>query len=254
MEILMLTLGICDDVRIDRINIVDLIKAYCLKGDCEVHILTFESGEALAAYCLDGKPAFDIIYMDIYTGEKNGIEIAEILRFHGWDSKIIFTTSSTEHAFESFKVFPFNYLLKPISGEVFNSVFEKAIKAIDIEKQKTFSIKSGSNIQTLQYKDILFFESMERTLYIHTLQDKKISFYSKLDAIEMQIKDRRFIRCHKSFYVNMDFILSVENYSFHLTSGVIIPITQKNFSKVKKLFYKYILEKANLETDLKRVK
>jgi two-component system, LytTR family, response regulator LytT len=250
----MLILGICDDVQTEILDIKKLISLYNLNKGIEINILAFESGEALEDYCTFGNPVVDIIFLDIYMHGKNGIETAEFLRNHHWDSKIIFITSSTEHALESFKVYPFYYLTKPVSSEIFNSVFEKALKTLDTDKQKVFTIKTGSVVQTYLFKDILYFESLERTINLYLSQGGEFSFYSKLDDIEDQLKDKRFIRCHKSFYVNMDFILSVENYSFQLTNKVLLPITQKNFPKVKKIFYEYLLKKADLETNLKRVK
>lgn len=245
----MLILGICDDVPKEILEIKKFIMLYNLNKESEINILTFESGEALETYCIAGEPAIDIIFLDIYMNKKNGIETAELLRNHNWDSKIIFTTSSKEHALESFKVFPFYYLTKPFSSETFNSILEKAIKTINTERQKSFTIKTGSVVQTYLYKDIVYFESVERTINLYLSQGEKISFYSKLDDIEKQLKDKRFLRCHKSFCVNMDFISSVENYSFKLTNKVILPITQKKFSQVKKNCYEYLLQKADSETN-----
>lgn len=241
----MLLLAICDDLQYDRLHIENLIKDYYEKRDYDINILAFENGEALEDYYLNDKTTFDIIFLDIYMSGKNGIKTAEQIRKHDSDCKIIFTTSSTEHALDSFSVFPFNYLIKPVSREVFYNVFEKAIKTVDKEKQKSLSVKTGSNIQTVLYKDILFIESNVKTLNIHTVKGKIFTFYSKLDDIEKVINDTRFMRCHKSFFVNMDYILSIEAHSFKLTESIQVPITQRNLSIIKKVFYDYILDKAN---------
>jgi len=241
----MLQFAVCDDLQNDRVIIKNYIKDYCILADIDFNILTFDSGEALENHYVNRKVAIDIIFLDIYMGEKNGIATAKQIRKYDSNCKIIFTTSSTEHALESFDVFPFHYLIKPISKNLFNTVFEKALKSTIKEKQKCLSIKSAATIQTVLYKDIIYIESTARTLNIHNSKNKEIIFLSKLDDIQNQLNDRRFVRCHKSFLVNMDYIGSVENNSFHLTNGMQIPITQRNFAYIKNVFYNYILELPN---------
>jgi len=177
----------------------------------------------------------------------NGLKSAEQIRKYDSDCKIIFTTSSTEHSLESFKVFPFNYLVKPITKAIFNPVVKKAVKDISEEKQKSLAIKIGSNIQTIFYKEILFIESRAKTVNINTIDHGIFSTKSKLDDIQVQMNAKRFLRCHKSFLVNMDFISSVEDYTFKLSNGKQIPITQRTYASVKKVFYDYVMDKANLK-------
>ena len=249
----MLFVAICDDLQNDRLQIKNFIKDYCLKEDYNINIITFENGEALVKYYIADKASFDIIFLDIYMSGENGISIAKQIRKYDLDCKIIFTTTSTEHALESFEVSPFNYLTKPISKVVFDSAFEKAMRTINKEKQKSLPVKIGSNIQTVYYKDILFIESAAKILNIHIVKNKILTFCSKLDDIEAQINDKRFIRCHKSFLVNMDYILSIENNSFKLIDSIKIPIVQRNFASIKKRFYDFILDKANLKNDSDKV-
>lgn len=246
----MLLIAICDDLQSDRIQIEKLIKACPLKEDADINIMTFDSGESLVKYYADSKSPFDIIFLDIYMSGENGINTAKQIRKCDSNCKIIFTTSSPDHALESFEVFPFNYLIKPVLKVAFDPVFEKAIKEINKEKKKSLSIKIGPSIQTVFYKDILFIDSNAKMLNIHTIKNKSFSFNSKLDDIEKQINDKRFIRCHQSFLVNMDYILSLDNYSFKLIDDTQIGVTQRNFTSIKKAFYDYILDKANAKNNL----
>lgn len=241
----MLHIAICDDLQSDRLQIEKLIKCSQLKEDANINIISFENGESLVKYYFHAKPSFDIIFLDIYMNGENGIKAAKQIRKYDLNCKIIFITSSVEHALESFEVYPFNYLIKPITKNLFDSVFEKAIKELNIAKKKSLSVKIGPSIQTIFYKDILFIESDAKILTIHADKNKSFSFNSKLDNIEEQINDNRFIRCHKSFLVNMDYVSSLDNYSFKLIDDTQIAVTQRNFTIIKKVFYDYILDKAD---------
>lgn len=252
MGLLMLLVAVCDDLPNDRLYIKSLINDFCNQMNYEIHFSDFENGEALENYYLNQETFFDIIFLDIYMNGKNGILTAKQIRKYDLDCKIIFTTTSTKHALESFEVFPYNYLTKPLSKSTFFPVLEKAIDATQKEKQKSLSIKVGSSIQKLFLKDILFIESTARTLSIHTVQDKIYTISSKLDEIQEHINDPRFIRCHQSYLVNMDYISCVENYSFKMMNDQKIAIVQRNFAGIKKIFYDYLLDKANMNHSFKK--
>lgn len=249
----MLLVAICDDIQTDRIHIKKLTKSFCDMKSFDINLVSFENGEDLINYYIDGNFAFDIIFLDIYMNGKNGIITAKKIREYDQECKIVFTTSSTDHALESFETFPFSYLIKPILEDDFIPVLNKAIKTIDKEQQKRFTIKIGATIQTIFYKDLLFIESNGKILNIHSIQNKIYSYSSKLDDLENQISDKRFIRCHKSFLVNMDYILSVEANAFKLTESISIPITQRNFSSIKNTFFDYIVDMSKLKTDIVKV-
>jgi DNA-binding LytR/AlgR family response regulator len=246
----MLLVAICDDLQYDNLRIKNFINEYCLRDAYDINILTFDNGEDLVKYHKCGKPFFDVIFLDIYMNAMNGIKTAKKIREYDQECKIIFTTSSTEHALESFDVTPFNYLVKPISKSVFDSAFEKVLRTINKEKQKSLTVKLGTAFQTIFYKDILFIESTAKTLNIRMAKNKSLAFASKLDDIEKQINDKRFLRCHKSFLVNMDYVLCLEAYSFKLIDNTMIPVAQRNFANTKNLFYNFIMDKSNIKNDL----
>jgi DNA-binding LytR/AlgR family response regulator len=66
------------------------------------------------------------------------------------------------------------------------------------------------------------------------------------------MNDGRFLRCHKSYLVNMDYISRVENYSFKLINDQEIAIVQRNFACIKNIFFDYILAKANMKNSFKK--
>lgn len=250
MEKLMLFVAVCDDLPSDRLHIQSLIYDFCNRENYEIHLLTFENGNDLVNYYQNQETFFDIIFLDIYMNGKTGIQAAKQIRKYDLNCKIIFITSSTTDALESFEVFPYNYITKPLSKSTFLNVFEKAIDTTQKENQKSFFIKTGSSIQKVYYKDILYIESSARTINLYTIQRKVYTFTAKLDAIQNQINDGRFLRCHKSYLVNMDCISRVENYSFKLINDQEIAIVQRNYSSIKNIYYAYLIDKANLKNSL----
>ena len=81
----------------------------------------FASGEALLAAFTPGD--FDIIFLDIYMTGMTGMETAKKLRARDGACHLIFTTTSTEFAVDSYAVAAAYYLVKPLT-------YEKLVRAL----------------------------------------------------------------------------------------------------------------------------
>lgn len=65
-------------------------------------IFEFESGEAFLVAAR--KKRFTLIFLDIYLEKENGVETTKKLRNFDEDCMLIFTTTSTDHALDGFRV------------------------------------------------------------------------------------------------------------------------------------------------------
>lgn len=61
---------------------------------------------------------------------------------------------------------------------------------------------------SVNINDIYFFEKFERKIEI-VLKDKRISFYGSFISLEKMLDERIFIKCHKSYIVNISKILTI---------------------------------------------
>ena len=62
--------------------------------------------------------------------------------------------------------------------------------------------------------------------------------YYKLDEIEEMLDDERFVRTHKSYMVNMDFVAAVED-DFQLIDGTFVPIRRRGRKAVIQCYSQY---------------
>ncbi|MEO6851342.1 MAG: LytTR family DNA-binding domain-containing protein, partial [Mucilaginibacter sp.] len=132
-------------------------------------------------------------------------------------ASIIMTTAYAEYAVEAFSLDVLDYLVKPIPFERF---LKACNKAYDFHKAKHrisetqtvndhFFIKCDSQIEKVNYADLLYSESMMNyvLLYTHT---RKMIVYITLKSLEDQLPKNQFIKVHKSFIVNRGHIKSIE--------------------------------------------
>lgn len=92
------------------------------------------------------------------------------------------------------------------------------------------------------YKDILYAESKARLVNIYLKSQEVITFYSKLEDFLQRLQDERFLKSHKSFIVNMDYILKIEGKCIFVDNNTNIPISGTNLAEIKETYFKYLLK------------
>lgn len=231
---------ICDD------NLEELEKIYSYIANkfkelgLSFKISSFNEGQDLVEHMNSSKEVYDIIFLDIYMKFSDGINIARKIREFDKECKIIFITSSKDHAVDSYDVSAFHYILKPVNEEKLSSVIRMAVEDLNKEnKQVVIKNKKGS--YRISYKDILYAESKARVVNIYLKAGDIVSFYSKLEDFVQSLQDERFLKCHKSYVVNMDYILKIENNNIFIINNINIPISNNNSLKIKEKYFDYLL-------------
>lgn len=232
----------CDDNKEDRKVILEKLKDYVRNNNVEAKLFEYLTGEDLIEEINTKKNSFDIIFLDIYMDFLDGIETARIIRNTDLNCNIIFLTSSTFHAIESYDVKATHYLLKPINDEKLNKALQVAFENIQNARPKYLVIKTNNVINKLFYNDILYVESRARVLLVYTKENEILTIYKKLNEFEAELNDQRFLKCHKSFLVNLDFVREVKGYFFVLVNNHSIPISS-SVKDTKKVYLDYLVRK-----------
>jgi DNA-binding LytR/AlgR family response regulator len=237
----MVNIAICDDDAEELQTISSYVSKIFKDLDTPFNIRSFKEGQDLIENINSSKVNFDIVFLDIYMKFSNGIHIAKKIREFDSDCKIIFITSSKEHAVDSYEVRALYYILKPINEERLKAAVKIAVESLD-KDDKQVMIKNKKGNYRILYKNILYAESSARVVNIHLKSGEIISFYSKLTDFFQSLKDERFLKCHKSFVVNMDYILKFENNSIFMDNKITIPISGPNVTVIKEEYFQYLLK------------
>lgn len=154
----------------------------------------------------------DLLFSDIQMPDLTGVELVKSLAIK---PVVIFTTAYSEYAIESYELDIIDYLLKPISFERFVQSVNKASKQIsllsnDINKQPKIyiTIKSEHRIHKVDYKNIVYIEGLKEYVIFYLKEGKKIITLEALKKLE-EILPNNFIRVHRSYIVNKDFVKSL---------------------------------------------
>lgn len=175
------------------------------------------------------KEDVDVIFLDIQMPQLTGLQISRII---SKDIKVIFTTAYPDFALEGFELNAVDYLLKPIPFERFYQAVSKLNSESKIEVSNTnnstvpdflFIKTDGKNkFQKVFLKDVLYVESLQNYVCIHTVKQQIITHSSLKNVIE-SLPENDFIQIHKSYVVSLKHIESTDNFSVFI-NGKELPI------------------------------
>jgi DNA-binding LytR/AlgR family response regulator len=179
----------------------------------------------------------DILLLDIQlSGKKDGIDLAWKIR-EDYNIPFIFLTGNSDAVTveRAKKLCPPAYLVKPFNKDELYTSIEICLHNFSISQGKpepsekgnyiiseSIFIKQGHLFQKVKISDILYLESDNVYIYVHT-QSGKLLVRSTIQNYLELLESKQFFRVHRSFAVNIHQIESINSESIFI-NGVEIPI------------------------------
>ncbi|WP_341840275.1 LytTR family DNA-binding domain-containing protein [Chitinophaga caseinilytica] len=154
----------------------------------------------------------DLLFLDIKMPQITGIEFLKTLR---QPPAVIFTTAYREYALEGYELDIVDYLLKPITFERFFKAVERYYSRFSPKdppvnpmarhqpEEEYIAIKTGNKYNRIPVNDILYIESVKDYVVLHRADGSTFMAKFKIGDMEIEVKDKRFLRIHRSFIVNL---------------------------------------------------
>lgn len=108
-----------------------------------------------------------------------------------------------------------------------------------LKKKEILTVKRKGKLYRIAYQDIEYIESQARVCRIFATDNRCFVTTCKLNDLEEKLSDKRFLRCHQSYLVNMDHIQSAGD-NFIMDSGDIVQIRQNGAKEIKEKYEEYI--------------
>jgi len=125
---------------------------------------------------------------------------------------------------ELFSVRPLNFLIKPLTTEKVDKVFNIFLDLINTSVE-LFTYNKNKKEYSYLISDIIYFESDKRQINIYT-KDEIDTFYGSLKAIHEKLKDFGFVFVHKSYLININHVKIFKYDKVTLIDETIINISQ----------------------------
>ena len=215
---------------------LDLVETYCKNVD----YLKFEKGFTSANSALQflEKNPVDLLFLDINMPSISGIDFFRSL---GHKPMLIFTTSYSEYALESYDLGAVDYLLKPFTFERFKKAVDRAHETYNLifnatiaEKAKFLMLKADNGLVKVILNDILFIEGLDNYLKIRLRNQPSVVVRLTMKTLMEMLNEREFLRVHRSYIVSISHIESVKQKIITI-AGEEIPVGKNYEDKLKEL-------------------
>ena len=162
----MIQIGLCDDDLAILSQLQVLLDRYQVERNAEITSAAFQSPLELLAEIEKGMQ-FDILLLDVLMPGENGIDAAREIRRYDTAVQIIFVTSSSEFAVESYTVGAYFYQLKPIWEENFFRLMDAVIAECEKSSGMSLILRCKSGITRVELNRLEYCEVLGRKLLFH---------------------------------------------------------------------------------------
>lgn len=237
----MLRIGICDDNQED----IDRIKGLAVRFSQEhpempVQIQVYDLPYDLLDD-IEKTGGFDLYLLDIVMPHMTGVDLARRIRKRKERAEILFLTVSREYAVDAFSVKASGYLIKPVKKTDFDEAVLDCIHRLSPESNPAVMLKLKDGLQRVPIHELVYIESFNHN-QVCTLSDgSALETAVTLSELMEELKEYpEFIRPHRAYIVNMEFIRKLTSYELLLTNGKRIPVPQSGYRKLKNTYLTYM--------------
>lgn len=167
----------------------------------------------------------DLLFLDIHMPGLSGLAVLERLTHR---PHVVFTTAHDRYAVAAFELQALDYLLKPVSRRRFEAALERVKQTLQIAPESTVErgraalrrgtplsrifVRRAGKIVPVSVEEITRFEADDDYVRIHTTAGDRYLASLRMQELESQLDNERFLRIHRSHIVNLDRVSSFDSH------------------------------------------
>ncbi len=219
-----------------------------------------ERGDGPSALDAVRELAPDVVFLDIQMPGLTGLEVAEAWKRDGSLPVLIFVTAFDQFALDAFRLHALDYLTKPIDAERFAEALDRARKLLAAPNRDDLDRRIQAMLEAHDRRKVwrphIVAREQERYLLVPTREIQCLEatgnyvrlhcanathlLRSTLSALEAKLDPERFLRTHRSWIVNLDYVREAHPWSkgawvLLTRSGVKVPVGQQYREALQKI-------------------
>lgn len=231
----MLSIAICDDEALHRQNTVEVLQRHAAVYDPVFR--EFDSPMALLAAVREERYAPGVAFLDIQMAEINGITLAQELNRYCPSCAVIFLTSYMSFATEVYEAKHVYLILKEQLEERVDAALSRALE--EQRREAVLVYQSGGSCGVIPAREILYLERVLRQTRIRTTE-REMWVKEEPSKLLQGTLGERFVRCHQSYWVNLERIKIWNKTEFTLEDGTRIPISRTYRTEARERFFQHL--------------
>ncbi len=243
----MYLIALCDDDKAELNKTERLLAAYRRRRPAyEFVVERFESAEDMLCMAREKTYVPDLLILDIYMPEKLGTTVAKEFRGMGNEGRIIFLTSSVEHALEAFRVNAAQYLVKPVSEKELFPVLDSIMSHLDEERKKYLLLRINGRICRVAINNIVYCEAQGKCQCLHFFDGTTSLLRMTMSEIFRMLSGyREFVKAGISYIVNLGHVESLNAQEMKMDNGKIIFLPRGSYQSLREQYFQYYCEESS---------
>jgi Response regulator of the LytR/AlgR family len=236
-----LAIAVIEDEEHHMKHLCHLINSWSQAKAITVKLVLFSSA-SLFIQSFGKKIQYDAVFLDIYLPDGNGMDIANTIRKYDAFIPIAFITKSKEYVNLGYNVWAIQYLIKPA---IYADIALCMDRVVQLKKQivdQTFSFRYEGIVRVLDCKDILYFQTYQHYIEIHTLQGN-YKFRENINELEKKLPEQ-FQRCNRSTIANLSHLYlydaKTNSKNVVLSDGTSIPVSEPYTKNIMKKCFQIV--------------
>lgn len=225
---------LCDDdnVFLDKLEI--RIRGLCQKHGIAVEMERYDSSKKM----LEGLKDLDtvpVFLIDIDMPEVNGFAVASFLKKWNRECCIGFVSNKDELVFQAFAYHPFFFIRKTHLDEELEPQLLELQKKMGVKVPK-IELQTGRQTVEVALDTIWFVESEKNYLLFYREKDERgdaVRARMKIAEAEKELEPHGFVRTHKGYLVNMNYVYRLRENEILLLNGKHVPVSRSYLNQVR---------------------
>lgn len=192
----------------------------------------------------------EVVFLDIQMPKLDGFDVLELLDDPPF---IVFVTAYNEYALKAFESHALDYILKPLKIERLKKTLERVEKRLKESQgqpvgqlldhhnqQQTpldrIIVRDRNRIHILPVVDIIHIEAQDDYVALYTKERSHLK-KETLSGLEKRLDSRHFVRIHRSYLINIDYLSKIEPYAKDskiavLKDGKTLPVSRSGYQRL----------------------
>lgn len=211
------------------------------------NVVLCPSAMELVQFLSEGN-VISILFVDVWMGGPQmgsrylalpkGVELVKKYRRYFSRAQVVYTGDLENYTSRIYETEHTYFLARPFLKQDVDTALGCALTNLANNANKSLPVKIGTSIRLIKFADIIYIESQRRKLRIH-LANEIVDMYGSLAAMAASLP-LHFVQCHKSFIVNLEYVVELNKEGFTMASGEKIPVSQTKRKEARRSFINHL--------------
>ncbi len=229
----MINVAVVEDDNAARSKIDNLIRQKAEQIKADIQILSFANAESFLKVMMEGERV-DILFCGVELNGMDGIELGKLVRQNYPDIYMVYVTSHSKYAAESYILDVYQYVLKQNVEERLPEILRQIVEKVQSSCKKYRIITTIHGQEKLFLVEIIYIFKEKGGKYVQyiTTKGRYRERISMKDLLE-QLKCKEFIIVDRGYIINMDHVSGIKGDTIFLTDNHQVVVSRGRSVKVK---------------------